>query len=113
MSRRRRKKKANKLHDDLHRKKVQSIIQLEIDTAFAVLKAATENNYLSAQIILDSAKIQRHMILMQPLPITKPDKYGKYKDYRFSGETIFPVRGGVVSPSLKRESIVTGSIHEL
>ena len=91
MSRRTRKVKANKIYQQEHNKKTLAIAQVSINLAIGISKLLLNPNpstTLEIMTIIAMSKEQQRFIISQPLNITKPDKYGKFKDYRIGGVVI-------------------------
>jgi hypothetical protein len=92
MSRRRRKIAANKIYQSEQRKKAFAVGQVSVDLAISLLRLVSKGVTLATgfqiETMKEMAKQQQMIIMSQPLSITKPDKYGKYKDYRVGGEII-------------------------
>ncbi len=88
MSRRKRKIVANKKYKQLLDKKSHAIIQVGIDLAIAITKHVANNIPFMIPVLREVARVQQGVILSQPLSMTKPDKYGKYKDYSLDGVVV-------------------------
>ncbi len=72
-------------------KKHFAIAEVSINTAMGISELLLNPHPLtSVEILLMTgmAKEQQKVIVSQPLSITKPDKYGMFKDYRFDGEVV-------------------------
>ncbi len=112
MSRRTRKKKAMKVYNKHLGIKCVAVAQVSINLAIAITKAITESGsspVLAFQIetLKEMARIQQDIIISNPLPITKPDKYGMYKDHRLSGTALSLPSEGVTSPCDEIIEIIT------
>ncbi len=88
MSRRIRKIAANKKYNNLLKNKASEIAKVSINGAIMASKAIANNNIIDLLAVAVSTKEQIIMIASQPLFMTKPDKYGKYKDYALGGVVV-------------------------
>ncbi len=92
MSRRRRKIASNKIYQAKLNKKTLAIADVSINLAISITKLLTEGETLTTGFQIEMMKkvahAQQWAIMSQPLFMTKPDKYGKYKDYAQGGEVV-------------------------
>ncbi len=92
MSRRRRKIAANKIYQSKLNKKTLAVADVSINLAISITKLLSEHTTFATGFQIEMMKkvahAQQWAIMSQPLFMTKPDKFGKYKDYAQGGVVV-------------------------